>query len=311
MSRQELRLQIDRAHPELTIAEQCAALGLARSTLYYRPRSASDEDLRIMRLMEGLHLEDPTRGKRRMSEDLRDHGVYIGPDRARTLMRRMHMACVYRRPRTTVIDRTKYKHPYLLRHLKVERPHQVWAIDITYIPMRRGYMYVCAIIDLWSRYIVGWSVSNTMEADWVCTVVRDAVATHGKPGIINSDQGSQFTSDQYQRLFKPGEPCEGVRISMDGKGRAIDNVFIEPAVRRAPSSMTGSTCVRPRMGLTCAALVHSSSTITTTVASTHASGMSRQPSGCRWPPDLSTTILSYESPQTPRQQQQTHLKLDL
>lgn len=180
-----------------------------------------------MRLMEGLHLEDPTRGKRRMSEDLRDHGVYIGSDRARTLMRRMHMACVYRRPRTTVIDRTKYKHPYLLRHLKVERPHQVWAIDITYIPMRRGYMYVCAIIDLWSRYIVGWSVSNTMEADWVCTVVRDAVATHGKPGIINSDQGSQFTSDQYQRLFKPGEPCEGVRISMDGKGRAIDNVFIE------------------------------------------------------------------------------------
>ena len=126
-----------------------------------------------------------------------------------------------------MIDKTRYKHPYLLRGLAIDRPHQVWAIDITYIPMRGGYMYLCAIIDLWSRYIVGWSVSNTMEAEWVCGVVRDAVATHGTPEIINSDQGSQFTSDEYQRLFKEGQPCEGVRISMDGKGRAIDNVFIE------------------------------------------------------------------------------------
>jgi putative transposase len=126
-----------------------------------------------------------------------------------------------------VIDAAKYKHPYLLRGLKIDRPHQVWAIDITYIPMRGGYMYLCAIIDLYSRFIVGWSVSNTMEAEWVCAVVRDAVAVHGKPEIINSDQGSQFTSDEYQKLFKEGQPCEAVRISMDGKGRAIDNVFIE------------------------------------------------------------------------------------
>jgi putative transposase len=227
MSPSEKRGSIDRAHPTLSISEQCAALGLARSTLYYKPSEASEEDLRTMRIMDELHLEDPSRGTRRLSDELKDLGIKAGRDRVRTLMRRMRIACVYRRPRTTVVDRTRYKHPYLLRGLKIDRPHQVWAIDITYIPMRGGYMYMCAIIDLWSRYIVGWSVSNTMEADWVCAVVRDAVAVHGKPEIINSDQGSQFTSDEYQKLFKEGQPCEGVRISMDGKGRAIDNVFIE------------------------------------------------------------------------------------
>lgn len=227
MSCQEKRQQIDRSHPELSITEQCAALGLSRSTLYYKPCTASGEDLRIMRLMEGLYLEDPTRGTRRMSDELGDLGVQAGRDKVRTLMQRMRMKCVYRRPRTTVIDAAKYKHPYLLRGLKIDRPHQVWAIDITYIPMRGGYMYLCAIIDLYSRFIVGWSVSNTMEADWVCAVVRDAVAVHGTPEIINSDQGSQFTSDEYQKLFKAGALCEGVKISMDGKGRAIDNVFIE------------------------------------------------------------------------------------
>lgn len=227
MSRQEQRLMIDREHQEFTIAEQCAALGMPRSTLYYKPMPAKEEDLRIMRLMDELHLEDPARGTRRMCLDLQDFGVRVGRSKVRTLMRHMRMACVYRRPRTTVIDRTRYKHPYLLRGLAIERPHQVWAIDITYIPMRGGYMYLCAIIDLYSRYIVGWSISNTMEAEWVCAVVRDAVAQHGKPDIINSDQGSQFTSDQYQKLFKEGGPCHGVRISMDGKGRAIDNVFIE------------------------------------------------------------------------------------
>lgn len=227
MSRQEQRLLVDRAHPELSIAEQCAALGISRSTLYYKPKPASEEDLRIMRFLDELHLEDPTRGQRRMLLEIREQGLRVGRDRVRSLMRRMRLCCVYRRPRTTMIDKTRYKHPYLLRGLTIDRPHQVWAIDITYIPMRGGYMYLCAIIDLWSRYIVGWSVSNTMEAEWVCGVVRDAVATHGTPEIINSDQGSQFTSDEYQRLFKEGQPCEGVRISMDGKGRAIDNVFIE------------------------------------------------------------------------------------
>ncbi len=227
MSRSEQRASIDRMHPTLSISKQCNALGLSRSTLYYKPREAKEEDLRIMRLMDELHLEDPTRGTRRMSDELKDLGMKIGRDRVRSLMRRMRMACVYRRPRTTVIDKTRFKHPYLLKGLKIERAHQVWAIDITYIPMRGGYMYLCAIIDLWSRYIVGWSVSNTMDAEWVCHVVRDALSNYGAPEIINSDQGSQFTSDEYQKLFREGAHCAGVRISMDGKGRAIDNVFIE------------------------------------------------------------------------------------
>lgn len=227
MSRSEQRASVDRSHPELTITEQCATFGIPRSTLYYKPKGASEADLRIMRFLDELHLEDPTRGTRRMCLELCEQGLQVGRARVRSLMRRMRMGCVYRRPRTTVIDAVRHKHPYLLRDLVVDRPHQVWAIDITYVPMRGGYMYLCAIIDLYSRYIVGWSVSNTMEAEWVCAVVRDAVAVHGKPQIINSDQGSQFTSDQYQKLFKEEGPCHGVRISMDGKGRAIDNVFIE------------------------------------------------------------------------------------
>lgn len=211
----------------LTIARQCEVLEITRSSLYYKPRPASEADLHLMRLLDELHLEDPTRGTRRMSIELKAMKELVGRYKVRTLMRRMRLKCVFRQPRTTVIDAVKYKHPYLLRGLAITRPHQVWAIDITYIPMRSGYMYMCAIIDLYSRYIVGWSISNTMEAEWVASVVRDAVAEHGTPEILNSDQGSQFTSEIYQQLFKQDRPCHGVRISMDGKGRAIDNVFIE------------------------------------------------------------------------------------
>jgi putative transposase len=207
--------------------KQCALLEINRSTLYYKPHPATETDLHLMRLLDELHLEDPTRSTRRMSVELQAMGLLVGRCKVRTLMRRMRMRCVFRQPRTTVIDAVKYKHPYLLRGLAITKPHQVWAIDITYIPMRSGYLYMCAVIDLYSRYIVGWNISNTMEAEWVTSVVRDAVAVHGKPEILNSDQGSQFTSDEYQKLFKEGAPCHGVRISMDGKGRAIDNVFIE------------------------------------------------------------------------------------
>lgn len=218
---------VERGSAELSVARQCEVLAINRSSLYYKPRPAAEMDLQLMRLLDELHLEDPTRGTRRISVELRALGFKAGRYRVRTLMRRMRLKCVFRRPRTTVIDAVKYKHPYLLRGLAITRPHQVWAIDITYIPMRSGYMYMCAIIDLHSRYLVGWSISNTMEAEWVAAVVRDAVAEHGKPEIINSDQGSQFTSDVYRNLFKPGGACHQVRISMDGKGRAIDNVFIE------------------------------------------------------------------------------------
>lgn len=227
MPERERRKLVERGVRRLSMARQCALLEVNRSSLCYKPVSAGEADLHLMRLLDELHLEDPTRGTRRMSVELRAMGIAVGRYRTRTLMRRMRLKCVFRRPRTTVIDAAKYKNPYLLRGLPINTPHQVWGIDITYIPMRSGYMYMCAIIDLYSRYLVGWSISNTMEAEWVAQVVRDAVAEHGKPGILNSDQGSQFTSDVYQQLFKEGQPCHGIRISMDGKGRAIDNVFIE------------------------------------------------------------------------------------
>ena len=139
-------------------------------------------------------------------------------------MQIMRLKTVYCRPRTTVIDPAKYKYPYLLRNLEITRANQVWSLDISYIPMRKGFMYLLAIMDVYSRYILGWSLSNTMEAEWVVDLLRTTVLQHGKPEIINSDQGSQFTSDEYVNYVKS---LETVKISMDGKGRAIVNVYIE------------------------------------------------------------------------------------
>lgn len=192
-----------------------------------------------MRLMDELHLQDPTRGTRRLVDELVAKGVMIGRDKVRRLMQAMRIKAVYCVPRTTVSDATKYKHPYLLRDLKVTRRNQVWGVDITYLPIRGGFMYMVAVIDLHSRYLLNWSISNSapspkrlwrvgdMEAQWVADMITEAIAMHGKPEIINSDQGCQFTSEAYTSLFRKGGAAEGVRISMDGKGRAIDNVFIE------------------------------------------------------------------------------------
>lgn len=209
---------------QYSINQQCKMLGVHRSGIYYTPAQASEPDLQVMRLMDAMYLEDPTRGTRRYSADLRLAGHFIGRDKVRSLMRIMGIEALYCRPRTTVLDPTKYKHPYLLRGVKLVRPNQAWGIDISYIPMRRGYMYLCAIIDIYSRYIVGWSISNTMEAAWVVETVDKAIKQHGKPEIINSDQGSQFTSDEYVDYIKKLEYTE---LSMDGKGRATDNAHIE------------------------------------------------------------------------------------
>jgi len=207
-----------------SICNQCELLGLARSTLYYTPTRANDRDLKLMEELDRLYLEDPTRGTRRMTKELRKMGYMVGRTHVRTLMQIMRLKTVYCRPRTTVIDPTKYKFPYLLRGLDIVRPNHVWSLDITYVPMRRGFMYLLAIMDVFSRYIVGWSLSNTMEAEWVVRTVKEAIKRHGKPEIINSDQGSQFTSEEYVSYVKS---LESVKISMDGKGRAIDNVYIE------------------------------------------------------------------------------------
>lgn len=177
-----------------------------------------------MRKMDEMYLEDPTRGTRRYSAELSAEGYKLGRDRVRTLMILMGISAIYPKPRTTVIDKTKYKYPYLLRNLSIERVNQVWEIDISYIPMRYGFMYLVAIIDVHSRHIVGWDISNTMDASWVVKKIKNAIQEHGAPEIINSDQGTQFTSDEYVEYIKS---LKTVKISMDGKGRATDNAFIE------------------------------------------------------------------------------------
>ena len=215
---------VDKDQGPGSICHQCKLLGIARSTLYYTPSIRSDEDLMVMKELDMLYLEDPTRGTRRMSKELRKLGYTAGRHHVRTLMRIMRLKTVYCRPRTTVIDPARYKFPYLLRNMNINRPNQVWALDITYVPMPKGFMYLLAIMDIYSRMIVGWSLSNTMEASWVVNTLKIAISRYGKPEIINSDQGRQFTSDEYVNYVKS---LETVKISMDGKGRAIDNVFIE------------------------------------------------------------------------------------
>ena len=218
------KMMIDREKDSMSICQQCEMLSMARSTLYYTPSMANDKDLQLMKELDQLYIEDPTRGTRRMSKELKKKGYQVGRCHVRRLMQIMRLKTVYCRPRTTVIDPAKYKYPYLLRNLEITRANQVWSLDISYIPMRKGFMYLVAIMDVYSRYILGWSLSNTMEAEWVVDLLRTTVLQHGKPEIINSDQGSQFTSDEYVNYVKS---LETVKISMDGKGRAIVNVYIE------------------------------------------------------------------------------------
>jgi putative transposase len=215
---------IEKSDETFSISTQCKLLDINRSTLYYTPSTAGARDLDMMKVIDELYMEDPSRGTRRMKASLRKRGFIAGRHKVRSLMRLMRIKTIYCRPRTTVIDPGKYKYPYLLRYLDIEHPNQVWALDISYIPMPKGFMYLVAIMDLYSRYIVGWSLSNTMEAEWVVNTLRTAIGRYGKPGIINSDQGSQFTSDEYIGYVKS---LERVKISMDGKGRATDNAFIE------------------------------------------------------------------------------------
>jgi len=218
------RQMVERDEGAMSICYQCELLGIPRSSLYYTPTKASNKDLQVMEELDRLYLEDPTRGTRRMANELRKKGHRVGRCHVRTLMRIMRLKTVYCKPRTTIIDPGKYKYPYLLRNLNIHSPNHVWALDITYVPMHRGYMYLLAIMDIYSRCIVGWSLSNSMEASWVVSTLKIAINKYGKPEIINSDQGSQFTSDEYIDYVKS---LETVKISMDGKGRAIDNIYIE------------------------------------------------------------------------------------
>lgn len=213
---------IDRKH-DLSIKQQCDALSIHRSGLYYSPRGEKAENLKIMRTMDEHYIEHPTEGVIRMRDMLLAMGFVVNHKRVRRLLRLMGLMAIYPKKNLSKLGLKKYIHPYLLKGLDISRPNQVWAIDITYIPMKNGFMYLTAIIDVYSRYIVGWGLSNTLEAEASLSVLKQAIKDHGKPEIINSDQGSQFTCEQWVEYLNKN----GVKISMDGKGRAIDNIFIE------------------------------------------------------------------------------------
>jgi putative transposase len=208
---------------EIGIGRQCELLGIHRSGLYYAPMPENEDNLHCMRLLDEQYLKTPFYGIRRLSRWLNKKGFKVNRKRVKRLMGLMGWQTLYRKPNTSWKNKKNKIYPYLLKDLKIDHKNQVWGIDITYVPMRRGFMYLCAIIDLHTRYVVNWGISNTMTAQWCCQLVEEAIEMHGKPEIINSDQGSQFTSLEYIELLSSKE----IKISMDGKGRAIDNIFIE------------------------------------------------------------------------------------
>jgi putative transposase len=213
---------IDREHA-LPLTRQAEVLKLSRSGLYYRPRPVSPADLAVMRRIDELHLDYPFAGSRMLRDLLRGEGVVIGRQRVATMMKRMGIQALYRRPNTSKPAPGHKVYPYLLRKLAVERPNQVWAMDITYIPMARGFVYLAAVVDWASRRVLAWRLSITMEVEFCLDAVEEALAKYGKPEIFNTDQGSQFTSAEFIGLLLD----HAIQISMDGKGAWRDNVFVE------------------------------------------------------------------------------------
>jgi putative transposase len=213
---------IDRSH-ELPLARQAALLRLSRSSLYYEPRPVPAAELAIMRRIDALHLDYPFAGSRMLRDLLRGEGVDIGRAMVRTMMRRMGIEALYRRPNTSKPCPGHKIYPYLLRGLAIERPNQVWAMDITYIPMARGFVYLAAVVDWFSRRVLAWRVSITLEVDFCLEAVEEALTRHGKPEIFNTDQGSRFTSTVFTDLLLKN----GIAISLDGHGAWRDNVFVE------------------------------------------------------------------------------------
>jgi putative transposase len=213
---------IDSEHP-LSVREQCSQLSIHRSGLYYAPMGEKPENLEIMRIMDEHYLKHPTAGVIRMQDLLFALGFVVNHKRVRRLLRLMGLMAIYPKRNLSKLGLKKYIHPYLLKGLNIDRPNLAWGIDVTYIPMKNGFLYLTAIIDIYSRYVVGWGISNSLEADATLSVLKEAIKDHGKPEIVNSDQGSQFTCEKWVTYLND----QDIRISMDGKGRFIDNIFIE------------------------------------------------------------------------------------
>jgi putative transposase len=213
---------IDRRH-DLSIARQATVLGISRGSVYYLPRPIPAADLALMRRIDELHLDYPFAGSRMLQGLLRAEGYHVGRRHVATLMKKMGIEALYRRPNTSKPAPGHKIYPYLLRNLPITRPNQVWAMDITYIPMARGFVYLAAVVDWFSRRVLSWRLSITLETAFCIEAVEEALARHGKPDIFNTDQGSQFTSIDFIKVLKDAE----IAISMDGKGAWRDNVFVE------------------------------------------------------------------------------------
>ena len=223
MSVDRRRAMIEPAHPGLSIVRQCALLQISRSGRYYWPTGENASTLALMRLIDEAFLECPYYGSRQMMRHLQRLGHRVSRNRVGRLMRKMGLRAIYQKPNTSAPHPEHRIYPYLLRDLPIVRPNQVWCSDITYIPMRRGFLYLVAVMDWQSRRVLSWRLSNTMDVSFCVEALEEAMARHGRPEIFNTDQGSQFTSLAFTQVLITA----GIRISMDGKGRWMDNVFIE------------------------------------------------------------------------------------
>lgn len=210
-------------HPRLSITQQCNLLGISRSSWYRPPAALKPHTLELMRVMDELFLDEPYLGSRQMRKRVLRMGYFAGRHRIRRLMRVMGLAAVYQKPRTSVPHPQHPVYPYLLRGLAITRPNQVWCADITYIPMRRGFLYLVAVMDWYSRKVLAWRLSNTLDADFCISALEEAIERYGIPEIFNTDQGCQFTSFGFTGLLKDN----GIRISMDGRGCWRDNIMVE------------------------------------------------------------------------------------
>jgi len=208
---------------KLSLSKQCILLNINRNSFYFSPKGEGFENLSLMELLKKQYHATPFYGYRKITVWFERYGFVVNEKRVRRLMKLVNWQTIYREPRTTIAVKEHKKYPYLLKGLEITQNNQVWATDITYIPMDEGFMYLCAIIDLHSRYVLSWDISNTMTAEWCTGVLQEAIDQHGKPEIFNTDQGSQYTSEVHTKLLNDNN----IKISMDGKGRAIDNIFIE------------------------------------------------------------------------------------
>jgi putative transposase len=212
-----------RPHPQFSVAKQCELLKVPRSTLYYKPKPISDDDLALMRRIDEIYTKWPFYGARKMVAELRGEGHRVNRKRVRRLMRLMGVEAIYRKPNTSRKHPAHKIYPYLLRNLTIDHANQVWCADITYIPMARGFVYLVAVMDWFSRRVLAWRLSLTMETDFCVEALQEAMDRYGRPEIFNTDQGVQFTAAAFIETLE----AKGVQISMDGKGRFLDNIFIE------------------------------------------------------------------------------------